>query len=68
VVNITMPDDMGASAILELTDAQGRLVVRRLVLQGNGTEQLRLDGLASGLYGLRLFDGVASWSAPLSVR
>jgi hypothetical protein len=67
-VTVALPEGLGAPATLELSDAQGRLVMRRSLMPGRTTERIRLEGLASGIYAVRIADGLASWSASVQVR
>lgn len=65
-VTVSMPAGAAGGAWIELLDAQGRLVLRRRA--SGAQDRLDVGGLASGLYRVRVSDGVGSWSAPLQVR
>jgi hypothetical protein len=66
-VQLQLPEDLGADALIMLVDGRGR-VVRYQRAPAIGTVTLDLQGLASGPYRLRLTDGASSWTAAVQVR
>ncbi|MCC7502110.1 MAG: S8 family peptidase, partial [Flavobacteriales bacterium] len=68
VVSIRLPLDLAGKAMLEVVDAQGKLVQRRSLQGASPVVQLSLQGLATGLYQVRIGDGTRSWTGSVQVR
>ena len=67
-VSIRLPMELAGRATLEIADAQGKLVQRHSLQSGSPVVQLSLEGMATGLYQVRISDGVRSWTGSIQAR
>ena len=67
-VSIRSPLELAGQATLEVVDVRGKLVQRRSFQGGSTVVLLKLEGMATGLYQVRISDGARSWTGSIQVR
>ena len=67
-VSIRSPLELAGQATLEVVDVRGKLVQRRSFQGGSTVVLLKLEGMATGLYQVRISDSARSWTGSIQVR